>query len=121
VQGDKITGICPNHLVPSASGTAPAGPRPFSASISQGVIPNVLLGGKPAAVVKAFGFNSGGHEGIVDAPFATPTSQIGRVITGSATVRIGGQPAATVASQAHCCLPSTPGKVGPGVPNVLIG
>ena len=121
VQGDKITGTCPNHLVPSGSGTAPAGPRPFSASITQGTVPSVMISGKPAAVIKASGINSVGHQGIVDGPFASPTSQIGRVVTGSGTVLIANQPAATAISQAHCCLPSTPGKVGPGIANVLIG
>ena len=121
VSGDKITGTCPNHLVPSGSGTAPAGPQAFSAAVSQGLVANVLIGGKPAAVMNAFGFNTATHKGIVDGAFASPTNQIGRIVTGSTTVMIGGKAAATTASQAHCCLPATPGKVGPGVPTVLIG
>lgn len=122
VQGDNITGTCSNHLMPSASGTQPAGPRAFTAPISQGVIASVLIGGKPAAVAKASGLNSNpAHAGIVDGAFASSTSQIGRIVTGSPTVLIGNQPAATTASRAHCCLPATPGTVGPGVPTVLIG
>ena len=123
VQGDRINGTCPNHLVPSGSGTAPAPPsqQKFSAPVTVGLVPTVLIGGKPAAVAGASGFNTPPHVGIVDGAFASPTNQIGRVVTGSATVLIGGKPAATTSSQGSCCLPVTPGKIGPGVPSVLIG
>jgi uncharacterized Zn-binding protein involved in type VI secretion len=120
VAGDKINGTCPGHQVPSASGTAPAGPLPFSAPISQGTIASVLIGGKPAAVVGSSGYNAPPHTGIVDPPFASPTSQVGRITVGSPTVLIGGQMAATTASQAAmCATPAT--ACGPGVPTVLIG
>lgn len=121
VQGDKVTGVCMDHLMPSGSGTQPAGPQQFSASINAGVVPSVLIYGKPAAVENASGTNRSQHAGLVDAPFASPTSQIGTIMTGSTTVFIDGQPAATATSQATCCRPTTPGKVGPGVPTVLIG
>ena len=40
VAGDRITGICANHLIPSASGTPPAGAAvPFSAPLTQGIVP----------------------------------------------------------------------------------
>lgn len=119
VMGDKINGICPNHLIPSASGTAPAGPQNFSAPLIQGLVPTVFIGGKQAAVVGASGFNTPPHSGIVDPPYASPTMQVGRIVTGSPTVFIGGKPAATAVSQATCCV--VPGKVVPTVTNVLIG
>lgn len=118
-EGDKITGICPNHLVPSGSGTAPAGPLGFSAAIGDGIVGSVLIGGKPAAVIGASGTNKPAHPGIVDQPFATATNQVGRITSGSPTVLIGGKAAATVASTATCCV--APGKVGPGAPTVLVG
>lgn len=123
VRGDRINGTCPNHLVPSGSGTAPAPPsqQKFSAPLSVGLVETVLIGGQAAAVVGVSGLNAPPHTGIVDGAFASPTNQIGRIVTGSATVLIGGTPAATAVSQASCCLPSTPGKVGPGVPTVQIG
>jgi len=121
VQGDRITGICNNHLMPSASGTQPAGPRTFSAPIIKGIEPTVLIGNKPAAVINASGINTDpSHGGLADA-YATPATQVGGIVTGSPTVLIRGKSAATVASQAHCCLKATPGKVGPGVSSVLIG
>lgn len=120
VAGDKVNGTCPGHQIPSASGTAPAGPLPFGAPISQGTIATVLIGGKPAAVVGSSGYNTPPHTGIVDPPFASPTSQVGRITTGSATVMIGGKPAATSMSQgAMCATPAT--ACGPGNPKVLIG
>ena len=118
-QGDKITGICPNHLVPSASGTAPAGPLDFSAPMTQGLVSNVLIGGKPAAVVGASGYNEKVHAGIVDGAFAAATMQVGRILSGSVTVLIGGKPAATLVSSCTCCV--VPGKLGPGAATVLIG
>ena len=120
VTGDKINGTCPGHQVPSASGTAPAGPLPFGAPITQGTVPTVLIGGKPAAVMGSSGFNTPPHVGIVDPPFASPTSQVGRIISGSATVLIGGKMAATTMSKATMCLtPAT--AAGPGIATVLIG
>jgi uncharacterized Zn-binding protein involved in type VI secretion len=120
VTGDKINGTCPSHLVPSASGTQPAGPLPFSAPVTQGTIATVLIGGKPAAVVGSSGYNTPPHVGIVDGAFASPTGQVGRITQGSATVLIGGKPAATAASMATLCAsPAT--AAGPGVATVLIG
>lgn len=119
VMGDKIDGICPNHLIPSPSGTAPAGPQKFSAPLSQGLVPTVLIGGKAAAVAGASGINTSPHPGIVDPPYASPTMQVGRIVSGSPTVLIGGKPAATAISPATCCV--VPGKVVPTVTTVLIG
>lgn len=120
VAGDKVMGTCPNHLIPSPSGTAPAGPLPFSAPISLDTIATVLIGGKPAAVVGSSGYNMPPHVGIVDGAFATPTSQVGRILTGSPTVLVGGKPAATSSSSAAMCV--TPAStVVPTVMSVLIG
>ena len=120
VEGNRITGICPSHLIPSASGTAPAGPRPFSAPINKGTISSVLIGGKPAAVIGASGTNDAPtHDGIVDGAFAAPNGRIGRITSGSATVLIENKMAATLSSTATCCV--APGKLVPGIPTVLIG
>lgn len=120
VMGDKINGTCPNHLIPSASGTQPAGPLPFSAPITLDTIPTVLIGGKPAAVVGSNGLNMPPHPGIVDGAFASPTGQIGRILSGSPTVLLGGKPAATQRSQAAMCVaPAT--AIVPSVMTVLIG
>jgi uncharacterized Zn-binding protein involved in type VI secretion len=121
VRNNLISGTCPMHQIPSASGTAPAGPLPFSAPLAQGLVDNVLIGGQPAAVLGTSGTNKPPHVGLHGTdPFAVASAQIGHVTSGSPTVLIGGKPAATATSQATCCGP-TPGKLGPGVPTVLIG
>ena len=119
VLGDKVTGICANHLIPSASGTQPAGPLPFSAPLTQGLVNTVIVGGKAAAVIGSSGVNTPPHPGIVDGAFAAPLAQVGRIASGSSSVLIGGKPAANVQSQALCCV--VKGVAGPGVPTVQIG
>jgi len=120
VMGDKITGTCPGHLIPSASGTQPAGPLPFSAPLTDGLVASVQIGGRAAAVLGSSGYNTPPHAGIVDGSFASPTMQVGHIVGGSASVLIGGKPAATVQSKGTMCVaPAT--AAGPGVPTVQIG
>jgi len=119
VQGDKIVGVCAIHLVPSASGTMPAGPQPFGAPLMQGLATSVLIGGKPAAVQGSSGYNTPPHVGLADA-YASPTMQEGRVLVGSTTVMFEGKPAAKTGSTVSMCA-SVPGQlVGSGA-TVLIG
>jgi len=121
VMGDRVTGMCPIHQIPAALGApAPSPPLPFSAPLTVGTIATVLIGGKPAAVMGSSGFNTPPHVGLhASDPFMLPNMQIGRVMSGSATVTFGGQPAASVSAQALCC--ATPGTLIPSVMNVLIG
>jgi uncharacterized Zn-binding protein involved in type VI secretion len=121
VQGDSIRGICPNHQLPGPTGPIPAGPLPFDAPITMATVPSVQIGGRPAAVMGSWGANlNAPHIGIIDPPFAAgPAAQMGRILSGSGSVLIGGQPAATAASQATCC--AVPGTPAPTVTSVLIG
>ena len=122
VMNDLIQGVCGIHLIPNpASGAPQPGPPvPFSAPITVGVVPTVMIGGKPAAVMGCSGFNTPPHVGLHPTdPFFGPPLQVGRILTGSATVMFGGQPAATQSSQALCC--ATPGQLVPTVTNVMIG
>lgn len=122
VMGDRITGTCAIHQVPNpASGVPqPGPPMPFSAPITIGTVPTVLIGGKPAAVVGCSGMNTPPHVALhATDPFITPPTQIGRIVSGSPTVLIGGKPAATATSTTTCCL--TPGQAMPTVTSVLIG
>jgi uncharacterized Zn-binding protein involved in type VI secretion len=121
VLGDKITGVCPIHLFPNpATGIPqPGPPMPFSAPITIGVVPTVLIGGKPAAVMGCSGLNIPPHIGLHPAdPYFAPPMQIGHITSGSITVLIGGTPAANVSSVATCCV--TPGTLVPTVMTVLI-
>lgn len=121
VMGDKITGMCPIHQIPAALGApAPSPPLPFSAPLTLGTIPTVLIGGKPAAVQGSSGFNTPPHVGLhASDPYMVPAMQIGRVLSGSPTVTFGGQPAASASAQALCC--ATPGSLVPSVMTVQIG
>jgi len=122
VLNDRITGTCAIHMIPNPASGAPqpGPPMPFSAPIVTGVVPTVLIGGKPAAVVGCQGINTPPHVGLHPAdPFMAPPVQMGTIVSGSATVLIGGKPAASVSSQATCC--ATPGSLVPSVTTVLIG
>jgi uncharacterized Zn-binding protein involved in type VI secretion len=122
VMGDRITGQCPNHLIPNPATGAPqpSPPLPFSAPLLQGVVSTVLIGGKAAAVAGSSGMNTPPHVGVHPSdPFLAPPAQLGQVVSGSATVMIGGQPAATAQSQCTCC--AVPGTLVPTVATVLIG
>ena len=122
VMGDKIQGVCSIHQIPNpASGVPqPGPPMPFSAPITIGTKANVLIGGKPAVVMGCSGINMPPHVGLhATDPFMVPPTQIGRVVSGSPTVLIGGQAAANQGSQATCC--ATPGSLIPSVMTVQIG
>jgi uncharacterized Zn-binding protein involved in type VI secretion len=123
VMGDKVTGICPIHQIPNPAALGaptPGPPMPFSAPITLNTVPNVLIGGKPAAVMGSQGFNTPPHVGLhVSDPFMVPAMQIGRIVSGSPTVMIGGKPAATQTSQTMMC--TSPGTLIPTVVTVLIG
>ncbi|MBO0707483.1 MAG: PAAR domain-containing protein [Candidatus Dormibacteraeota bacterium] len=121
VMGDRVTGICPNHLIPGPMGAPmPSPPLPFSAPLTMGLVSTVLIGGKPAAVMGSSGFNVPPHVGLHPSdPFLAPPMQRGQVLSGSPTVLIGGQPAATAQSSCTCC--AVPGTIVPTVATVLIG
>jgi uncharacterized Zn-binding protein involved in type VI secretion len=121
VMGDKITGICPNHLMIGPLGAPiPSPPLPFSAPITSGTVATVLIGGKPAAVVGSSGMNTPPHVGLhASDPFLAPPTELGNIVSGSPTVMIGGTPAATAQSTCTCCV--APGTLVPSVVTVLIG
>jgi uncharacterized Zn-binding protein involved in type VI secretion len=121
VMGDRITGLCPNHMIPGPLGApVPSPPLPFSAPLLLGLVSTVLIGGKPAAVMGSSGLNTPPHVGLHPAdPFLAPPMQRGQVLTGSPTVMIGGQPAASAQSTCQCCIAT--GSVVPTVMTVLIG
>src|SRR5688572_12711309 len=122
VMNDKIQGTCAIHQVlnPASGVPQPGPPMQFSAPITVGVVTTVLIGGQPAAVMGCSGFNMPPHVGLhATDPFMAPPMQVGRILTGSATVMFGGQPAATQTSQALCC--ATPGSLVPTVTTVQIG
>jgi uncharacterized Zn-binding protein involved in type VI secretion len=119
--GDKVTGVCPNHLIIGPLGVPiPSPPLPFSAPLTLGLCATVLIKGKPAAVVGASGMNLPPHVALHPSdPFLAPPMQIGRVVSGSPMVLFGGQPAASATAACTCCV--VPGQLVPTVTDVLIG
>jgi uncharacterized Zn-binding protein involved in type VI secretion len=126
--GDKVVGICTHIvMVPSLVGPVPTPlPHPYAANVTLACAMNVLIGGRPAAVLGS---------GLVMLPphlpmppgtaFGVPPTNDGKILRGSAMVLIGGRPAARIGDQAMTCMTSTPpgtaAIVGPGVPTVIIG
>ncbi len=122
VMNDRIMGQCPIHTIPNPATGAPqpSPPMPFSAPLLTGLVPTVQIGGRAAAVAGSGGLNTPPHVGLHPGdPFFAPPAQRGQVLSGSPTVMIGGQPAATGQSQCTCC--GTPGQLVPTVQTVMIG
>jgi len=125
--GDKATGIC-THIVmiPSPGGPVPTPlPAPYSATILVGCIVNVLIGNKPAAVMGSGLTHVPPHIPIGGPWGPPPPSHNGTIVKGSATVMIGGRPAARIGDTVSVCTTSVPpgtgAVIGPGAPTVIIG
>jgi uncharacterized Zn-binding protein involved in type VI secretion len=101
-------------------------PHPYAGTITIGCATNVLIGNKPAAVLGSGLVNTPPHIPTPPgtAPAVPPTND-GKIILGSATVLIGGKPAARLGDMCMPCTNSTPPGTatiaGPGVPTVIIG
>ena len=120
VAGDRITGLCPDHLIPGPLGApVPSPPLPFSAPVLVGVVQNVLIAGKPAATATCSGVNTPPHVGLHPSdPRMAPPAQIGRVVVGSPTVTAGGKPLARAGSAVTCC--TVPGQLMATATTVLV-
>jgi uncharacterized Zn-binding protein involved in type VI secretion len=123
ILGDQITAQCPIHMIPNPATGAPqpSPPLPFAAQITLGTVSTVLIGGQPAAVIGASGYNTPPHVGLHPSdPYMVPMTQIAQITSGSGTVQIGGQPAATQSSLCTVCG-SLPGTLTASCTTVLIG
>ena len=123
VLGDKITATCPGHLIPNpVTGVPqPSPPLPFSAPLTQGFVASVLICGEPAADTGSTGYNAPPHVGLHPSdPFFAPPAQLASVTGGSATVLIGGTPAATSGANTTVCA-GLPGQLTGSAATVLIG
>jgi uncharacterized Zn-binding protein involved in type VI secretion len=126
--GDKVTGIDVHIvMVPSPGGPVPTPlPHPYSGTITGGCSTDVLIGGKPAAVVGATSMGQPPH---IPTPPGTafqipPTNQGTIMPPGSPMVLINNKPAARVGDQVQTCNDPAPAPtsaiVGPGVLTVII-
>lgn len=123
VLGDRISGVCVGHQIPSPPGgnPGPAPPLPFSAPVTNQCATTVTVAGKPAVVAGAWGLNTPPHVGLhASDPAVAPPLQRGTVTGGSATVLIEGKPAARTGDPTTMCL-GLPGQLAGTAATVLIG
>lgn len=94
-QGDRIVATDTHiELVPAGMSTVPTPlPHPFSGVLNDGLSSNVKIMGKPAATVDSIAANSPAHVPKLG-PFQKSPKNKGKIIMGSATVKINGKMAA---------------------------
>jgi uncharacterized Zn-binding protein involved in type VI secretion len=125
-QGDTIQAV-DTHIVmvPSPGGPVPTPVpgHPFNGIINGALSTNVRVAGMPAATVGSTATNQPPHIPIGGPSFQIPPTNQGTIITGSATVRINGQPAARNGDTANTCNDPAPLPVGTviAVGTVMIG
>ena len=128
---DAIMNAADMHivLVPSPGGPVPTPqPFPFNGRITLATSPDVRIGGRPAATVGSMANNIPPHIP-ASGMFQVPPTNLGRVVRGSASVRINRKPAARatdICETCHDIPPAGPQAPPPmvvvtGLPTVLIG
>jgi uncharacterized Zn-binding protein involved in type VI secretion len=119
-QGDKIVAV-DTHILIIGPATA-AVPHPFMGQIDGGLSSDVNIEGKPAATQDSTATNTPSHvpQG---GSFMNPPSNKGKILMGSATVKINGKPAARAGDTAQTCNDPADLPVGQviAVGTVLIG
>lgn len=105
-QGDSVVGVDIHVvMVPSPGGPVPTPlPHPFSGTLEQDLSTDVTIDGKAAATKDSVAVNNPPH--IPTPPgtsFQKPPDNKGPVITGSATVTIGGKAAARLGDSVQSC------------------
>jgi len=122
--GDKVVGV-DTHIImiPSPGGPVPTPtPLPFNGTITSGCSNDVLIEGKPAAVVGSKAMNVPPHIP-PGGPFQKPPTNSGTVVKGSATVLINKKPAARAGDKVMTCNDPAPLPAGTivAVSKVIIG
>ena len=112
-------------LVPSPPGAPVPTPvsLPFKGTINGSLSSNVFITGQPAAVAGSTAANDPKHLPPPGTTFAFPPTDLGIILSGSATVFINGKPAARSGDPAQTCadpMPNLTGKVAAAC-TVLIG
>lgn len=105
-QGDRIVGTDIHIvMVPTPGGPVPTPlPHPFVGIIGGGVSTDVLIEGKPAAVVGSSADNTPPHVPMAPGTtFQKPPANRATVLMGSQTVYVNGKPAARMGDPATTC------------------
>lgn len=123
-QGDQITAIDIHIiLIPAIVPIPTPLPHPFNGIIDGNLSTDVMIEGKPAAVVGSTATNTPPHipQG---GPFQVPPTNQGQIQMGSGTVFINGKPAARNGDSAITCddvAPTAPKGTVVAVSTVMIG
>lgn len=125
-QQDPVTGTDVHVvLTPSPGGPVPTPvPLPFSGQITGGTSSDVLVNGRPAAVVGSAATNLPPHLPPPGTSFSRPPTNAGRVVAGSAQVLVNATPMARVGDTVLTCndpVDAPTGTVTGGSPDVLVG
>ena len=126
--GDKIVAVDTHiFMLPPPGPGSPIPtplPSPFNGLIAGGCSTNVMIEGKPAAVVGSTANNVPPHPP-QGGPLQKPATNQGKIIIGSMTVKINGKAAARMGDTCETCNDPAPAPVGKvvvaGAPKVLIG
>jgi uncharacterized Zn-binding protein involved in type VI secretion len=120
-QGDRVVATDLHLIQPPGTSPPVLVPHPFDGTIGPGCVADVLIEGRPAAVVGATAINRPHLP--IGGSFVVPPRNQGRLIKGSGTVMIGGKPAVRTSDPALTCNDPADAAVGQVVATgtVLIG
>lgn len=102
-QGDQVTADDLHAVTQTTTGVTSTVPLPFAGPLTQGLSPDVRIGGRPAAVVGSGAVNQPPHVPPPSTTFVRPPSNTGTVTAGSTTVRINGRFAARAGDPVTTC------------------
>jgi len=101
-QGDSITAIDMHQIQPPAPASPVMAPLPFFGVINGGLCQSVNIMGMPAATADSTAVNTPPHIP-AGGTFVSPPANKATIAQGSASVNIGGKPAARAGDKADTC------------------
>ena len=121
-QNDHVVAVDTHIIISAALGVPAPVPHPFAGVLDGNLCSNVKIMGLPAATVGSTASNMPPHVPI-GGSFSKPPTNKGTIVTGSATVMIGGKQAARAGDSALTCNDPVDLPVGKvvAVGTVLIG
>jgi uncharacterized Zn-binding protein involved in type VI secretion len=101
-EGDRVVAVDIHLIVPPSGGSPQPVPHPFEGKLSEELSGDVMIDGKPVAVVGSKAKNDPGHvpQG---GSFQTPPKNEGTVLTGARTVFANDKPVARHEDSAETC------------------
>jgi len=117
---DLIVNAGDLHVVINAESGAPTTePLPFNGPITMATCATVRINSLQAAVVGSMAQNTPPHVPL-DGTFSVPPTNLGRVVMGSLTVRLGGRAAARAGDVCETCHDLPPAGPQAPMPTVVV-